>query len=77
MEAKTMCEKGIPHHDGIVQCTKDDDAVCPYEHMRQALLRYARHDDGEGGTKPCRSLEDGPDTCDCGLDALLRKVNAI
>ena len=30
--------------------------------LKEALLRHGNHDEN------CRSNEDGPDTCDCGLD---------
>ena len=36
------------------------------ETLAKALLRHGAHDDS------CRSQTDGPDTCDCGLDAAFR-----
>ena len=42
------------------------------ERLREALLRYGVHDGQESDAdKECRCVQDGPDTCDCGLDAAL------
>ena len=66
-----IMHSAIPHERKVVRLVDIAD-------VRRALLRYARHADGEfGNWTPCRLLEDGPDTCDCGLDELLRKMKAI
>ena len=48
--------------------------VAENERLRTALCRHGRHDDGSQGEKPCRSEEDGPETCDCGFDAAMERL---
>jgi len=39
--------------------------------LEAALWRYGLHDDGNWTLYECRVHRDGPDTCDCGLNAAL------
>lgn len=42
---------------------------------RVALERYGCHWDEDFGLRPCQSHVNGPETCDCGLDAALKAVS--
>lgn len=50
------------------QCKWKDEAFTELDKLKEALLRYGRHDEDLAGENDCRSILDGPDTCDCGLD---------
>lgn len=52
-------------HENLTRATPEE-IMAELRRLHAALLRYGHHDGA------CRCHEDGPETCDCGLDDACR-----
>lgn len=76
VEARPVLERAMRDAYAILDGQREEDS--PMQKALRALERHGIHDDEEdlGSDRTCRSVSDGPDTCDCGLEEAMYELQA-